>query len=164
MKIYINNLNILILGKIMNSLNKYLINKSEFIQIYSIDGIYQITDSNINKINYIDKDVEVINKYYNNFSLIKDTTTFTKETINYINESHISIKIKQYCYKMNPSSKIKLIIEGNMNSPNANNTTLQYDNVIPDNLYLEFPENTDINNHYIKEEIIEYLSLLNNII
>lgn len=167
MKLYINNLNINILGKLMNSLDKYFAFATNFIQIYSTDGIYQVDEKIVHKLTYIDADVEFINNYYNQFSLIKDDTHCTKEPTTYINPSHISITIKQYCYKFVPTSNLKLIIEGNVNDKNSSkikNSLSQYDNISPDNLYFELPDNTDINNHYIKKEIIEFLSLLNNII
>ena len=167
MKLYINNLNINILGKLMNSLDKYLTGVTNFIQIYSTDGIYQLDDKIVHKLTYVDSDVEFINNYYNKFSLIKDDTYCTKEPTTYINPSHISITIKKYCYKIVPTSKLKLIIEGNVNHINSkkmNDSLSQYDNINPDNLYFELPDNSDINIHYIKKEIIEFLSLLNNII
>ena len=167
MKLYINNLNINILGKLMNSLDKYLSGVTNFIQIYSTDGIYQLDDKIVHKLTYVDADVEFINNYYNHFSLIKDDTYCTKEPNTHINPSHIYITIKRYCYKIVPTSNLKLIIEGNVNHINSSkmkNSLSQYDNISPDNLYFELPENADINSHYIKKEIIEFLSLLNNLI
>ena len=167
MKLYINNLNINILGKLMDTLDKYLTGVNNFIQIYSSDGIYQLDDKIVHKLTYTDVDVEFINNYYNNFSLIKDDTYCTKEPTTYINPSHIYITIKKYCYKIVPTSNLNLIIEGNLNHINSSkmkNSLSQYDNISPDNLYFELPDNTDINCHYIKKEIIEFLSLLNNLI
>ena len=167
MKLYINNLNINILGKLMDTLDKYLTGVNNFIQIYSSDGIYQLDDKIVHKLTYVDSDVEFINNYYNKYSLIKDNTYCTKEQTTYINPSHISITIKKYCYNFFPTTNLKLIIEGNVNHLNSSkmkNSLSQYDNISPDNLYFELPDNTDINCHYIKKEIIEFLSLLNNLI
>jgi len=44
MKIYINNFNIEILSTIMKLLNEHYINSKIFIQIYSVDDIYEIDD------------------------------------------------------------------------------------------------------------------------
>jgi hypothetical protein len=49
MKIYINNFNVHLLDKIVKKLNEQYIKSETYIQIYSIDGAYQINEKTINK-------------------------------------------------------------------------------------------------------------------
>jgi hypothetical protein len=50
MKIYINNLNLEILPNIMTTINEQYIDTETYIQIYAIDGVYQINDAAIKKL------------------------------------------------------------------------------------------------------------------
>jgi hypothetical protein len=85
MKIYINNLNIEILPTIMKLFNDYYINSKTYIQIYSIDGIYEIDESSVTKLNCFDNDIQIFKNYYDNFTLILDPSYFITEKVNNIN-------------------------------------------------------------------------------
>jgi len=154
MKIYINNFNMDILSAIMEALNEYYYIKSEtYIQIYGVDGIYKIDESSIKKLNCNDNDIKILKNYYNNFTLIVDTSYYTIETVNKIPSEHISNKIIKYFYKINKQSNLNLIIE--CSEKNSSNS------ITPTDIYFEIEESIDINNLLIKKEIIEFLSLLN---
>jgi hypothetical protein len=65
---------------------------------------------------------------------------------------HLHKKIKKNIYKLNPKSKIYFIIESSSNSDNK---------FVSTDVYFECNELVDINELFIKQEIIEFLSLLN---
>ena len=156
MKIYINNFNIEILSEIMKLLNDKYIKSETYIQVYSIDGIYKIEESSLFKQNIFDIDIQVYKNYYNNFTLILDPSYYITEQVYSINSEHISTKMKRYFYEVNKNSKIKLIIECEFCEKTAQN----YD-IKPNDIYFEMPNNIEINDALVKNEIIVFLSLLN---
>jgi len=152
MKIYINHLNLDILPKIMKVLNEYLIKIKNYIQIYATEGTYQINELNSERLICVDNDIEILLKYYEDFELIVDKSYYIEEIVNRINCEHISIKMKKYIYEINKKSNIQLIIEE------------EEEVGTPSDIYIEIPNNIDINDALVKKEIIVFLSLLNNIV
>lgn len=154
MKIYIDNLNINLLKDIQNLLESYLITSEYYIQIYTNEGIYKIEKNNIYSLEPLDKDIEIYKNYYNNFTLIVDSSYFKKTYVSSIyGNTHLSLNIKKNIYKLNKTSKIQLVIENNDNK--------LFDNFVPFDIYFESNENIDINELFIKQEINEFLSVLN---
>ena len=95
---------------------------------------------------------------YNKFTFLIDKSKyeFIKD-IYYIPYDHIIDNIKQIEYKLNNKSKISLVIEYNQNLKNLDQNILSEIN----NIYFSTNEtNLDKN---LKDNIIEYLSLINNI-
>jgi len=156
MKIYINNFNLEILPTIMKLFNDYYINSKTYIQIYSIDGIYEIDESSVMKLNCLDNEIQIFKNYYDNLTFILDPSDYIPEKANSIHPQHISIRMKKCFFGLNKDSKIKLVIEGVLFEKTANN----YD-INPTDIYFEMPNNTDINDALVKKEIIVFLSLLN---
>ena len=64
MKIYINNFNIDSLDKIIKKLNEYFISSETFIQIYSTDGIYNVSEKSNNKLIINDGIIKIYEKYW----------------------------------------------------------------------------------------------------
>jgi hypothetical protein len=161
MKIYINNFNIEILNKLEKQLKiqKQFVNSETYIQIYALDGTYQINDKYIYKQYCYDNNIQIYEKYYDNFTLIVDSSYYKLEIINSIHSEHISLKIKKNFFKFDKNNNIYLVIEGNIIDENQN--TIEYNDIY---FELQNNEQIDINNILIKKEIIEFLSLLNNII
>jgi hypothetical protein len=157
MKIYINNLNIDILNNLLYIFNDKYIDSETYIQIYSIDGIYKINDNQIKKLNIIDKEIELFQNYYNNFTLIVDKSFFIEENVHSINPEHISIKLKRCFFKSYQKSNVQLVIEGSINE----DLTLNKHFIKPNDIYFEINDNIDIKDDLIKKEIIVFLSLLN---
>ena len=162
MKLYINNLNLDILPNIMKAFEELSFKTETYIQVYSSDGMYKIDNSDITKLVSNDIDIKIIENYYNAFSIIVDPSYFTTESAYQINTEHISIPIKKNIFKINKKSNIMLVIECEIKQDNnffkKNNTE---NALVPTDIYFELPNNTDINNILVKNEIIEFLSLLN---
>ena len=152
MKLYINNLNLDILSSIIDVFKEYLVYSENFLNVYTDQGMYMVTDKDVFLLNPIDKDVKVFENYYNNFSLILDPSFYNKEKTSSVNgETHLSIRSKKVFYKINKQSNVKVIIEYI-----SNNTKM-----VPNDIYFEIDNNNDINELFIKKELIEFLSLLN---
>ena len=157
MKIYINNFNIDILYNLLDLYNDKYVESETFIEIYSIDGIYKINDKHIIKLNIIDEEIKLFHHYYKNFTLIVDKSYFIEENVHSINPEHIFQKIKKCYFKNNNQSNIQLVIESLIieeNNPKKNS-------IQPKDIYFETTKNIDINDDFIKKEIIVFLSLLN---
>jgi hypothetical protein len=155
MKIYINNLNLDIINNIIDIFKDYLVYSENLLNVYTDQGIYMINDKDVFILTPIDKDIQMFENYYKNFTLILDPSFLNKEQTTSINgETHLSIKIKKDFYKMNKKTNIQMIVEYNNNN----------NKVVPNDIYFEIDKNNDINDInelFIKNEIIEFLSLLN---
>lgn len=166
MKIFINNFNIDLLSNIMNNIKEQYIDSETYIQIYATDGIYQVNNNIIKKLNVTDKDIKMYKNYFVNFTLIGDPSYYTTEEVNKISLEHISTKVKRCFFQINKKSDIKLVIEGPVieegsliKKPVANSN--KDFNITPTDIYFEITDNIDINDALIKKEIIVFLSLLN---
>ena len=164
MKIYINNFNVHLLDKIVKKLNEQYIKSETYIQIYSIDGAYQINEKTINKQVVHDSNIKIYEQFYEDFTLIVDNSYFELVSVNQIHPENISTCIKRSFYKIDANSNLHLVIEGvflddiiAINKENSN--TIKHDDI-----YFELPNNIDINDALVKKEIIVFLSLLNNIV
>ena len=74
MKIYINNYYIDNLSKKLKGLNKYLISKTNSIEIYSDEGIYLVDENNMYNITYLDRPIQKIN-YTDDIEMSIDLST-----------------------------------------------------------------------------------------
>jgi hypothetical protein len=154
MKIYINNLNLNILKDIQELLAKQFISSENYIQLYTNEDIYYIEKNKIYRLEPVDKDIKIYEKYFNNFTLIVDLSYFKQhDTLSIYGNNHLAINIKKEFYKLNKNSKIELIIENCYNLSNG-----EYN---PTDIYFQLNQDTDINELFIKQDIIEFLSLLN---
>ena len=161
MRIYINNFNIDLLDSIIKKIEDNYVSSETYIQIYAVDGVYQINDKHINKLIANDKKIEIFEKYYDNFTLIVDSSYYTKEIINCVNPEHISTNMKRCFFKLNKNSFLNLVIEG---TENTNFSKKNAHGINPNDIYFEITNNVDINDALVKKEINVFLSLLNNIV
>lgn len=152
MRIYINNFNLDILNDISDLFKEYMTNTEIYIELYTNQGIYHIEEKKIYFLDTCDKDIEIVDNYYNHFTLICDPSFFKKNICTSIHgDTHLALQTKKYIYKINPSSEIQMVIKYILNG----------DKFIPNDIYFEFEKNIDINDVFIKKEIIEFLSVLN---
>lgn len=150
MKLFLKDYNILNIKNIIHLLDKYLVNKTIYYDVYSSEGHFIIATNNIYKIEHIDKSCKIYEKYANNLSIIVDNSITNKKEIHQIPEDSIVIPIKNLHYAIDKKSKINLVIQ--MSS--------ECDETILD-LYFEINEDVDVNNIFIKNELNVFLSLLN---
>jgi len=154
MKIYINNLNLNVLKDIQEILENQLVNSENYIQLYTNEGIFRIEQNNIYSLEPIDTDVKIYEKYFNDFTLIVDLSYFKKtSTTSIYGNKHLYTSIKRDFYKLNKQSKLQLVIE--------NHENIIPGDYIPSDIYFEFDGTNDINELFIKHDIIEFLSPLN---
>ena len=152
MKIYINNFNLDLLNNIANKLKENINNTKIYIQLYTEQGIFTIDNKSIHKLNPIDISIIIFENYYNDFTLVVDTSYFVKEKVtSVIGITHLSFETKQIYYKINNKSDLSLVIEYHYEKNNFN----------PNDIYFELHKDVDLNDIFVKKEIIEFLSLLN---
>lgn len=162
MKIYINLLNLDALSDILKLLTNYFINSYTCVQIYSVEGIYEVNNSTINKLIAHDNKLQILENYYNGFTLLVDTSYYNKEKVYQVHSNHISRKIKKCFFELNKNSKIKLVIEGEVIDDKHFYKRISNEyGISPNDMYFELPDNTDLNDALVKNEIIEFLSCLN---
>ena len=156
MKIYIENYSIEKLPKKMKGLNKYLINKTNTVEVYSDQGIFIIDQQNIYNVTYLDKEIKK-NKYISEtgavFDMIIDTTETTKTLVNHLPSDNIIMKTDTQIYQINASSKIKMVVTFILNK--VQNEYKLYD------FYFDVSNDIDINSPIFKEDINVFLFHLN---
>ena len=150
MKIFVKDYNLFNIKNIIHLLDKYLVNKTNYYDVFSSQGHFHIATNNIYKIDHIDKSCKIYEKYANNFSIILDNSITHKKEVHQIPEDSIVIPVKNLHYAIDKRSKINLLIQ--MSS--------EFDETILD-FYFEINEDIDVNNIFIKNELNVFLSLLN---
>ena len=154
MKIYINNFNLNNISNIQKTLFDLLCDTQTYIELYTDNSIYQVDSKNIYSLEPIDREINIYKNYYNDITLIVDNSFFNKQTVSAVNgNQHLHKKITKLKYKLNKQSKISFIIE--------TNELLNSNKQEPYNVYFESDEDIDIKELFNKQEIIEFLSLLN---
>lgn len=152
MRIYINNFNLDILNDISDLFKEFMINSATYIKLYTNQGIYHIEEKIIYFLDPYDKDIKIFDNYYNDFTLIVDTSFYKKTPCSSIHgDTHLAIQTKKIIYKINSSSEIQLVIKYILND----------NKYIPSDIYLESEKDIDVKDPFIKKEIIEFLSMLN---
>ena len=150
MRVYINNLNLDILGDIEKTLNQFFFNSKEYIDLYTDEGIYRVEGKDIFLLDPIDKDIKTYNKFYGDFTIIVDPSYFDQYLVNTVQgHTHLSLQTKQRIYKLNKQSNMGLVIKHLNNKP------------IDMYFEIERKNNLDIKIDDYKKEIIEFLSMLN---
>jgi len=164
MKIYIQEENCFFLAKknkqpniikIVDNLNKYLINKENIIDVYSKQGIYQINDNKIHKLNIktekIYENILLQKEYGKNVILLIDNSIIEKVVVNQIPYEHVNIPLCVHRYSLtNKLNTLILVIEFIQNNKGI---------MIPINYYFEY--NSVIGDNIPTEDINVFLSLLN---
>jgi hypothetical protein len=174
MKIYINHFNLNILPDLLKSLSNYHIKSEEYMYLYCTSGIYMIDQTSSIKLNPVDHDIVLLEKFYQDFTLIVDPSFYIAEKVVNIPPEHTITKIKRDVFALrnnNTNNKknkpyIKLIIETEIKSEpeeafyflNKNKTDNE---AIYRDVFFEMQNGTNVNDVLVKEEIIEFLSLLN---
>jgi len=160
MKIFINNFNLDLVDEIERNLKEKLSNSSfeKYIEIFTNEGIYNIINDKLHSLEQVDKKINIMKNFYDNFTLIVDPSYFEKrETTSILGETHLLFNVEKINYKLHTNSKLSLIVEK------------QYfdSKMVRNDIYFKLNDNPDknvninVNDIFIKNEIIEFLSLLN---
>lgn len=164
MKIYILNYS---LHDLDNRFLKFQTSCVDGIQIYSDDGIIFIDNNTTHKLSCTDNKIQTLTNYYNGLNLAIDSSIIKKEVTTQIPPDHLAFKVKIITCKKHINSKISLIItryiDNNNDTTINTNTKIKYTNEIIsiDDFYFDVPDNLDVNDIFVKEELIEFLSMLN---
>jgi hypothetical protein len=150
MKIYISDYNIKKLTKKISLLKNYQCDTRQNMFIYSDDGIFKIGDNDLKKIKITGESVEKIK--IGDIQFIVDKSKITYENCNSVPYDHICHKTTHLIYKIHPTSKTFLIIEGNY----TKNTDLFF---APIDFYFETEIEEKIYNPIIKDDLNVFLSL-----
>jgi hypothetical protein len=156
MKIYIKNLELQNITNnkhlIRDSLKKYEIKSINYILFYSINGIFELSNSHLYKLYQNDVKITSDNISYNNkeYELLYDNSFYKKEKIYSVPNLYREKKIRKTYFKIEKSFST-FILE-------------QQDNNIID-FYFELDDKSKykISNNILKNEISSFLSILKNI-
>ncbi len=152
MKIYIDKFNLEILNDISEIFKEYFVNSDIYMTLYTDEGIYRVEEKHVFLLDINDNPIKTYEKYYNNFTLFQDNSYFVKNLVNSVlGETHLPFNTKELYYKLNKTSSVTLVLKYNLTNEKQS----------PDDIYFEIDKNVDINEPFIKKEIIEFLSVLN---
>ena len=140
------------LSKKIPLLQNYYFDTKKCMFVYSDDGIFKIGENNIKKSKITGEKIERLD--INGVKLIVDESNITYDICNFIPYDHIVYKNTHLIYKINPTSKLFLIIEGNY-TKNMNTF------FVPTDFYFETELEEKIYNPIIKDDLNVFLSLLN---
>ena len=170
MKVYILNYD---LNKISNVVSEllylWMMNMTEGIELYSTEGIFYIDNNTTYKLLYNDKSIIKLQNYYKQLNLAIDKSTITREITCQLPPKHLANPIKTFIFKKDAQSKIKLIVIGSKSFNHIHNSNIPFMDknlnkelqVIISDFYIDVPDDIDLNNIFIKEEISEFLLMLN---
>jgi len=129
----------------IDCLNSFYKTVTTYKDIYSPEGLFRIQNNNLFQL--IPKDISVINTKYNDTNFMIDNSYYIyNKNIYCIPYNHIIYNIEKTEYKLDNKSKISLIIE-------------KCNNNIKD---IYFITKEEIFHDYLKNNILEYISLFNN--
>jgi hypothetical protein len=152
MKIYINNFNLNNLPNVQKMLTDILFETQNYTEVYTNESVYYIDHKNIYLLEPKDGETCIYKNYFNDMSLIVDNSYFKKSLETCVNgNTHLHKRITRYIYKLNSKSKLNFVIE----------FAHDLDKLVPNDVYFQCHEIVDIKELFIKQELIEFLSLLN---
>ena len=156
MKLYIYPFNLDSLPNIYKKLATYQIHSENYMQVYSQDGVYLVDQNSINKLKPVDHDIFMMEDYYEDLSILIDPSFYILEKSSQIHNEHICKMMQRDIYGKEKNNNIKLVIESEIISNQINKNQQVFKDI-----YIECPNNTNINDALVKKEIIVLLVLLN---
>lgn len=154
MRIYINNFNINALKEVQDTLSHLKTGSERFTQVFTDEGIYIVYDDRTYLLEPEDKDIQIRENYYKEFTLIFDHSYFKKSVVSCVQgSSHLPLYTEKFIYSLE-GINTKLIIEHVYDEKYRQ----EY---IPYDIYFELNEDCidSLNDIIIKREIIEFLSV-----
>jgi hypothetical protein len=152
MKIYINNFNLNLIDYLDDILKDYLYETHHYIELYTDQGIFNVDNKNIKLLIPKDKPIIKYEKYFKDYTLIVDKSYFVEEKYDSVNGiNYLSLNTIKKRFKIDKSSTLSLVIKYHC----ENSKSIPYD------IYFEIDKEMDINDIFIKNELIEFLSVLN---
>lgn len=151
MKIYLKNY---IVGDVMKKIagiDRYYTRTNHSIEIFSEEGMYQVTANKIYKLNTVDEKITNVMRS-DGVEIIVDRSTVSSVEAYRVPAHHIMIPSSHFIYQLKPNGT-KLIIEGSCNAIQSNKD--KYVGFMPSNFYFEV--NSEI------DDLNGFLSLLSNL-
>tara|TARA_E500000331_G_scaffold355045_1_gene409597 strand:+ start:120 stop:581 length:462 start_codon:yes stop_codon:yes gene_type:complete len=139
-----------------NKIENILSSCEELIYLYSVDGIYIIQNNKLMKMEIYDGEVNTIDDYIDNHNITIDTTILKKsrEIVSCIPCNHIKINKKNNYYKLRDKSPLTFVVE----FIDENVSDFYF---ILEGYHAKY-SNADLNNPSIKEDFIDFLSIIYN--
>ena len=163
MRIYVDHLSMNNLK--LNKLDTYLISKKKKLELFSIEGMFVITDRNTFKLTVLEENKNsYINNFIGNLNIIVDNSIIELKQIATIPNEHMVVRNIEYVYKLSNNDNTTLVInctpKKNVFNTKCNDTAKCDLEVI--NFYFETQEQ-NVNDAGFKNKINKFLSLLSYI-
>lgn len=151
MKLYIENYNPKNLLDKMGKLKEYILETKNVTFIYSEDGIFEISENNIFKLEPFSEKIQRITLDNNTFFLV-DYTTMKRELTYYVPPQHNAIETTINKYSLNKGKNTMQLVVYLFKQNEKN---------IPYDFFIEMDNNENLTNNFVKENLNVFLSLLN---
>ena len=150
MKIYLKYYTVSDIMKRISSFDKYHIGTNHYYEIFTEEGIFQVTNNAIFKMNTVDAKIMNV-KRADGHELIIDKTTINPTNYHQIPSYHIVSPVSSFIYQTRRGGP-KLVIEGKYGSQNfsyVNND--KYLGFAPSNFYFDVNSETDDINVFLSQ-------------
>ena len=152
------------LNKILKKLEKYIISKESIVDIYSKEGIYQVSENQTYKLHIKSEKIHeniVFETDDKQITLLIDDSIIQKDLVHQLPYDHLNIPLIIHKYSLNKNKNknnklgMTLVIEF------IQNNDKKHDNVKPINYYFECASEIGYSNNLPIEDINVFLSILN---
>ena len=163
MKIYVCDYQPSKLSDILPKLEKYFLRTELKYEMFSEEGIFIVNENKTLKMKMVKDKTENLKKYIGDWNVWVDYSEMKYELVSQIPVDVIVQPVVSFNYEIDKGSKTKLVIEGLYDASTINQITKtnKYKGFSPKDFYFLTEAKGNINDLNIKEEINEFLLLLN---
>jgi len=163
MKIYVCNYEATKLTEILSQLDKYFSRTELKYEMYSEQGMFIVNNNKTYSMKINMDKTEKFENYIDDWDLWVDSSEITYELASQIPVDILVEPIIGFVYEMDKKSKIKMIVDGLYDANISIQVTKinKYKGFVPRDFYFYIEGKTNMNDLNIKEELNEFLSLLN---
>ena len=152
MRLFLNHFNLNALNDVAEMFRDYATHTETSVVVYTNDGVYHIRDNGVYARKVCDKDIFLLDQYYDKFQLIVDPSVYREHAVTSVcGETHVAIHTQTKNYQLSPSSSLRLVLK----------YTFRNGSFSPADMYWETDKDLDVRDLFIKKELIEFLSALN---
>lgn len=152
MKIYIHPLAIDDISALQTQFTDILRSTITYTEVYTTEGFYRVDSRNVYRLEPVDQPIAVHPSYHGQTTLIVDPSTFKRTLERAIcGTEHCVQEIQKQYFRLNAKSKMSFVLE----------FMRRAEEWVVSDIYFESDDPVNVQELFVKQEIIEFLSLLN---
>lgn len=152
MRVFLNHFNLDALNDVAETFRDCATHTETSIVVYTNEGVFHIRDNGVYARKVCDKDVFLVDQYYDHFQLIVDPSVYREHAVASVcGDAHVAIQTQTKYYQLSPSSSLRLVLK----------YICRDGSFSPADMYWETDKDVDVRDLFIKKELIEFLLALN---